>query len=76
MIGDIHKISLIQDPFDMRYIDSIYISAIKKVFSNKMSYMADLEFRRGNTTARQRIEGTDLVDVFMKVHGFCNSLNK
>lgn len=76
MIGDIHKISLVQDPFDMRYIQSIYISATKKVFSNGMSYMANLEFRRGDTTARQRIEGTDLVDVFIKVHDFCNSLNK
>lgn len=76
MIGDIHKISLIQDPFDMRYIESIYIMAIKKTFSNGMLYSANLEFRRGDTTARQKIEGTDLVDVFMKVHAFCNNLNK
>lgn len=67
------KMAIINDPFGKSCIESISIR-MTKLYGGKLWFYADVEFKNGNTEGKQRIEGSDLTDVYLKVKAFVESL--
>lgn len=65
---------IVESPFSMEYIEGITIRAFKSSFSKEINYYGLVDFKRGDVSAQQRINGDSLVDVFVKVHDFCERL--
>jgi hypothetical protein len=66
--------SLIQDPFTKNKITSIDLHGGQSWVGSEWSFWATVEFKNGGTTGKQKIEGTSMDDVYIKVANFIKSL--
>lgn len=75
IFGNANNLNVIKNPFSKDNITGISIVMGKNVFSGGFYFRGDVEFRNGQTQGRQVFNGDNLVDVFIKVKEFCESLD-
>jgi hypothetical protein len=67
--------SIIKNPFGMEHIERISMCMYRSEFDrNKIRFYANINFKNGNTTGSQEIEGENFKDLFEKVYEFCSTL--
>ena len=74
LFGNKKDVSLIANPFNMRYVQSIHMNMRKRLFSDELVFEATIYFKNGSTSGSQDITGTDFSDLFQKVMNFCENL--
>jgi len=66
--------SVIENPFDVKSIESIHIYYGKYPISERPYFSGKVQFKKGNTKGEQSFDGDNLSDVFIKVMNFCKEL--
>lgn len=66
--------TIIQNPFAKSKIICISMYAMKSNFSDKFNYTGSVEFKNGGTEGKQKIEGTSMDDLYIKVAAFVKTL--
>lgn len=66
--------SVIENPFDVKSIESIHIYYGKYPISGGPYFTGKVQFKKGNTRGEQSFDGDNLSDVFIKVMNFCKEL--
>jgi hypothetical protein len=73
-IGNIKSLPAeLKNPFNPDYVTDITIYTSKDLWG-KWSAHGSVEFKKGNTSGKQKFEGTDLIDVLKKIYTFINNL--
>lgn len=74
LFGNTSAISVINDPFYSKNIESITLRTYKKWFGEGFTTSGTVEFKNGNTEGKQQFEASNLSELFMKIYEFCQSL--
>lgn len=78
IIGKVKESSCLvdfKDPFNKGSIVRIFINIHKAMFvPHDVQFLANIEFKNGNTEGNQRIKGTDFNDLMAQVQSFIDNL--
>lgn len=64
----------INNPFSVERIVGISINYGITLLGGTPYFRGSVEFKNGNTSAKQDFKGENLVDVFIKIRNFCENL--
>ena len=72
-LGETGKVSQVNNPFQKDCITAIHLHAMK-TFSGKVSCVGTVCFENGDTKGEQKLEGSDMTDLFLRVVNFCKNI--
>ena len=74
LFGEDKELEVIKDPFTKDSVVGITIYMAKNIIRGGFYFRGCVEFCNGQTQGKQIFEGSNLVDVFIKVRNFCMNL--
>lgn len=66
--------SLVKDPFNARFIETVSMRCDRNVFTKELEFRGYVEFRNGETEGTQRFKACNFSELYMKIAEFCQSL--
>lgn len=66
--------SVVKDPFDSKWIESISMRCDKDVFTGKFDFYGYVQFKNDKTEGKQRFTAGNLGELYTKIAEFCESL--
>lgn len=74
LFGEDKELDVIKDPFTKDSVVGINIYMGKNIIRGGFPFKECVDFCNGQTQGKQIFEGSNLVDVFIKVRNFCMNL--
>lgn len=74
LFGETDGLDIVKDPFTKNGVTGITIYMGKHILMGDFYFRGYVDFCNGQTQGKQIFEGSNLVDVFIKVRNFCMSL--
>lgn len=68
--------SVVKDPFDAKYIETISMRCSRGIFSGVYEFSGYVEFKNEKTEGKQKFTASNLGELYMKIMEFCKSLEK
>lgn len=64
----------LNNPFNKRNIESVYVSFRRGILSGNWNAYGSVEFKNGNTSGEQKFEGATFDEVVIKIKAFLDEL--
>ena len=64
----------LNNPFNKRNIECVYVSFRRGILSGKWNAYGSVEFKNGNTLGEQKFDGETFDEVVIKIKAFLNEL--